>query len=73
MKSLKANQIEKESLSNKEMQHIAGGQHEGMCGCGCVHKNNGGSSTMDNGMANADRGLWSGEEFVCIQTVVIPG
>ncbi len=54
MKSLKANQIERNNLEEKEMQHITGGQHEGMCGCGCMYEGHGGSSSMDNGLANAD-------------------
>ncbi|WP_418683803.1 TIGR04149 family rSAM-modified RiPP [Alistipes putredinis] len=71
MKSLKVNQIEKNNLSEKEMQHIAGGQHEGMCGCGCMYEGQGGSSTMDNGLANADTGLWRGDKFTCIQSVIV--
>lgn len=71
MKSLKVNRIEKEILSNKEMQHIAGGQQEGMCGCGCMYEGQGGSSTMDNGLANAETGAWSGDKFICIKTTFI--
>ncbi|MEG1586768.1 MAG: TIGR04149 family rSAM-modified RiPP [Bacteroidales bacterium] len=70
MKNLKANQIEKNRLSEKEMGHLTGGE-SGMCGCGCAYEGKGGSSTMDNGLANADLGLDTGDKFSCIQTVII--
>ena len=71
MKSLKVNQIEKNNLSEKEMQHIAGGKPAGMCGCGCMYEGHGGSSSMDNGQANADTGIWTGDKFTCIQSVIV--
>lgn len=72
MKTLKANRIEKERLSDKEKSRILGGTPSaGMCGCGCKYENSGGSSSVDNGLANADAGIWSGDAFTCIQPVVI--
>ena len=71
MKSLKANQIERNNLEEKEMQHITGGQHEGMCGCGCRFEGLGGSSSMDNGLANAETGIWTGDKFTSIQSVIV--
>lgn len=71
MKSLKVNRIEKNTLSKKEMLSLTGGQQPGMCGCGCEYENNNGSSTQDNGLANADLGIYKGDKFVCIQTVTI--
>ncbi|WP_300855271.1 TIGR04149 family rSAM-modified RiPP, partial [uncultured Alistipes sp.] len=54
MKSLKANRIEKEILSNKEMNQVRGG--EGFCGCGCLYEGKGGSSSSDNASANSITG-----------------
>lgn len=72
MKTLKVNQIEKNRLSEKEMAHLRGGERiDGACGCGCKYADNEGSSIESNGMANADHGYWSGDKFVCIQTVPI--
>lgn len=74
MKSLKVNRIEKNTLSKKEMLSLTGGDPiPGMCGCGCQYEGQQGSSTMDNGVANADIGAWSGEKYVSIQTVTIDG
>lgn len=56
MKTLKANQIEKKHLSEKEMQNAAGGN---FCGCGCIYANNGGSSVASKGNANYDDNLMS--------------
>jgi natural product precursor len=56
MKSLKLNNLEKNSLNEKEMSHITGG---GACGCGCAYAHDGGSSTQDSGYANQADGLWS--------------
>lgn len=71
MKSLKVNQIEKNNLSEKEMQHIVGGKPAGMCGCGCMYEGQGGSSSMDNGLANAETGIWRGDKFTSIQSVIV--
>lgn len=49
MKSLKLNQIEKETLSNQELSQIKGGNS---CRCACYYRNVGGSSIADNGTAN---------------------
>lgn len=57
MKTLKANRIEKEILSNKEMNQIRGG--EDFCGCGCLYEGKGGSSTSDNASANSITGAKS--------------
>ncbi len=51
MKSLKANRIEKETLSEKEMRHILGGESY-MCRCGCYYADDGGSSIDANSRAN---------------------
>lgn len=53
MKTLKANRIEKEILSNKEMNLVRGGEIV-KCECSCYYADKGGSSTMDNGMANME-------------------
>lgn len=73
MKSLKVNRIEKNTLSKKEMLSLTGGQRPGMCGCGCKYEEQEGSSSTNNGLANADLGIWSGDKYVCIQTVTIDG
>ncbi len=53
MKSLKLNQIEKETLSARELQQIKGG-YDWICSCSCFYEGTeGGSSTRDNGHANA--------------------
>lgn len=63
MKSLKANRIEKDNLTKKEMDCVKGGNS---CGCGCHYENNGGSSTMDNGNANYENNLWSKNSIIRI-------
>lgn len=58
MKKLKLNQIEKNILTEKEMNIISGGLIT--CGCGCNYAGSGGgSSTMDNGNANKAGGKFS--------------
>jgi len=56
MKNLKLNALNKKQLNKREMNTILGG---GTCGCGCAYADNGGSSTNDNGSANAAGGLVS--------------
>lgn len=52
MHSLKLNSQERMSLSKKEMSKLKGGDYEIYCWCGCRYANSGGSSTMENGVAN---------------------
>jgi natural product precursor len=56
MKSLKLNQLNEKTLSEKEMKNTLGG---GCCGCGCLYENSGGSSTSSNKSANGKGGLCS--------------
>ncbi|GAB1360643.1 hypothetical protein MASR1M31_24630 [Porphyromonadaceae bacterium] len=51
MKIIKLNQLAKNNLSAREMNNIKGG--DWTCTCSWYYANNGGSSTMDNGCANA--------------------
>lgn len=69
MKNLRLNKMAKNELSRKEMQTLTGGQIPGMCGCGCAYAGSGGSSAMDNGLANADHGYWTGRAFICAETI----
>ncbi len=50
MKKLKLNSLSSESLSEKETQKIKGGN---CCGCSCWAASKGGSSSNNNGRANA--------------------
>lgn len=49
MKSIKVNQLEKNNLSENEMQSVKGGN---VCKCSCYYRNVGGSSIEANGPAN---------------------
>jgi natural product precursor len=40
------------SLSKKEISKLKGGDYEICCWCGCLYANGGGSSTMENSIAN---------------------
>ncbi len=64
MKSLKANRIEKEILSNKEMNQVRGGN---TCGCGCHYEDKGGSTKIDNANANYANNLWSPDSIVKVE------
>jgi natural product precursor len=55
MKKIKLNTLESQNLSNKEMNRVRGGEDVACC-CACAYANNGGSSTNDNGCANAKEG-----------------
>jgi hypothetical protein len=65
--------LENQSLNNKEMNKVRGGvdgcdEGCGSCECSCYYADNGGSSIMDNGVANSDKTLHSkrGETQMCI-------
>lgn len=58
MKNLKLTALEADELSKKAMKSINGGFTS--CGCGCAYANSGGSSSQNNGLANAGTGLSSG-------------
>ncbi|MEG1886244.1 MAG: TIGR04149 family rSAM-modified RiPP [Alistipes sp.] len=62
MKTLKVNQIEKNRLSEKEMNLIKGGERF-TCRCGCYYADAVGSSIESNGRANGV----SGKETVKIE------
>jgi len=72
MKSLKLNKINKNQLSAEQMNAVTGGGSG--CGCSCYWANQGGSSTIDNGVANRDAGgLWSerGVNVIFLQEAVV--
>lgn len=50
IKKIKLNKLADNSLAQREMKGIKGGA---CCSCGCFYANQGGSSTQDNGVANA--------------------
>lgn len=54
MKKLKLNSLNNERLSEKETQKIMGGN---VCGCSCWAAGQGGSSSNNNGRANAHGGI----------------
>lgn len=66
MKSLKLNRINKSQLNKEQMSNVYGGSQ--VCGCGCCYSGSGGSSTDDNGMANANDGLRSPD---CSNTIFV--
>jgi natural product precursor len=68
MKSLKVNRIEKENLSEKEMNQVRGGN---TCGCGCLYADKGGSSTYDNANANLADNKFSGSDHDRIITIEV--
>jgi natural product precursor len=51
-KKLKLAKLAKDTLSNKELNCVKGGNCC-TCGCGCYWAGAGGSSTVDNGNANS--------------------
>lgn len=54
MKKLKLNYFETNKLSKEQQNSIIGG--DWTCTCSCYYADNGGSSEMDNGCANAEIG-----------------
>ena len=56
MTKIKLTNLVANKLSKSDLQSIKGG--ETCCSCSCAYANNGGSSTSDNGYANAGNG-WS--------------
>jgi len=65
LSQLKLNNIDFQNLESREMKEINGGYI--VCRCGCCYEGDGGSSTLDNGEANANAGLKSpcdGEYFL---------
>lgn len=59
MKNLKLTDFEAAMLSKKDMRQIVGGSSDATCGCSCYYANQGGSDTVDNGIANAETGASS--------------
>ena len=59
LKKIKLNQLENTDLNEHEMIRILGGYDAGSCQCGCYYAGSGGSSTNDNGSANAAGGYTS--------------
>ncbi|MEF9987372.1 MAG: TIGR04149 family rSAM-modified RiPP [Bacteroidales bacterium] len=70
MNALKLNQLEKNTLSEKEMNNLNGGNW--ICKCSCYYQDSGGSSIDDNMSANAalPGGRKSGEGDNANQIVV---
>ncbi len=58
MKSLKLNKLNQNSLSKDQMKKVRGGESN-LCTCGCCYAGSGGSSTVDNAIANNEGGLYS--------------
>lgn len=56
---IKLTDFEAATLSKKDMRQIVGGSCSATCGCGCQYADKGGSSTVDNGVANAETGASS--------------
>jgi len=59
MNELKLNKLANNALNNEEMHHTRGGECVMACGCSCYYANSGGSSTRQNGCANAEKGIHS--------------
>lgn len=62
MKNLKLNKLAKGKLNKEQLMDTKGGKQAlitvgPLCGCGCRYSGSGGSSSCDNGCANADGGL----------------
>ncbi len=54
MSKIKLTNLAKSELAKNELQTVLGGrEREVCCSCSCAYANNGGSSTSDNGYANA--------------------
>lgn len=51
MKKLKLNQVERNNLTNKEMNNLKGGAW--LCTCSCYWADQGGASIQENAKANA--------------------
>ncbi|ATR96311.1 MULTISPECIES: TIGR04149 family rSAM-modified RiPP [Bacteroidales] len=49
LQKIKLNKLAENSLANREMKKIKGGN---CCTCGCMYANSGGSSSTDNRNAN---------------------
>lgn len=56
LEEIKLNNLAKNSLANREMRDLKGGKS---CQCSCCYAGSGGSSTTDNGNANATNGYHS--------------
>lgn len=70
MKSLKLSNLENSvELDSKEMSNVVGAA-SASCTCGCFYAETGGSSTNNNGSANAKGGLTS---VVRLKEVVVQG
>ncbi|MDP3443580.1 MAG: TIGR04149 family rSAM-modified RiPP [Ignavibacteria bacterium] len=51
---LKLNQLSKAVMEDRELINLRGGYTT--CTCGCCYEGNGGSSTIDNAIANSSAG-----------------
>jgi natural product precursor len=56
MKNMKLNALENQSLNNREMNAVRGGDCTRVCSCSCYYANNNGSSINANGDANYGSG-----------------
>lgn len=56
LQKIKLNNLAENSLANREMKQLMGGA---TCQCSCHYAGSGGSSTRDNGNANAEHGYVS--------------
>ncbi|MDR1199880.1 MAG: TIGR04149 family rSAM-modified RiPP [Prevotellaceae bacterium] len=63
MKKINLNVLAKNTMKEKEINHVKGGYNDdcldACCGCGCAYANNGGSSIAANRDANAAGGLFT--------------
>jgi natural product precursor len=57
LKVLKLNQLSNANLDNRHMNSVKGGSR--CCVCGCAYADSGGSSSVDNNLANVAGGLQS--------------
>lgn len=57
--TLKLNKIINEEISERVSSLITGGADTTTCQCGCCYSDQGGSSTHENGAANAEHGYRS--------------
>lgn len=58
-KQLKLNKLKLNQLSAKQLNAITGGEEPPRCTCGCCYAGSGGSSSVDNAIANNEGGLFS--------------
>nr|WP_314750366.1 TIGR04149 family rSAM-modified RiPP [uncultured Porphyromonas sp.] len=58
LKKIKLNKLSDDALAQRQLKALKGGAQ---CICACAYANRGGSSTMDNGLANRDSGRYSPE------------